>query len=131
MNLIQDVMGFLIQVGLLGSYLVQAPMITKLLLGGPEKGERTPRTGKTTALLLSITPFLEVIINFMASSQMKLRVLLLPWGILECLSCGSLKHVFHDGVVLINYSTWRLDVSLCFWDWESHFYHEDLSGTCN
>ncbi|KAH0650578.1 hypothetical protein KY290_032725 [Solanum tuberosum] len=56
-----------------------APMITKLLLGGPEKGERTPRTGKTTALLLSITPFLEVIINFMASSQMKLRVLLLAF----------------------------------------------------
>lgn len=39
-------------------------MITKLLLGGPEKGERTVRTGKTTALLLSITPFLEVVTTY-------------------------------------------------------------------
>ncbi|WMV38431.1 hypothetical protein MTR67_031816, partial [Solanum verrucosum] len=80
----------------------QAPMITKLLLGGPEKGERTPRTGKTTALLLSITPFLEVIINFMASSQMKLRVLLLVISdrasILEQSFCCSGLSIFLCGL---------------------------------
>uniref|UniRef100_A0A3Q7H8I4 Uncharacterized protein n=1 Tax=Solanum lycopersicum TaxID=4081 RepID=A0A3Q7H8I4_SOLLC len=83
MNLIQDVMGFLIQFISLNFELLctppsmpvtkfppplfvsnMSPMITKLLLGGPEKGERTVRTGKTTALLLSITPFLEVVTTY-------------------------------------------------------------------
>ncbi|KAJ8543355.1 hypothetical protein K7X08_005878 [Anisodus acutangulus] len=74
-------MGFLIQVEfswlLPASDFSEGPDDSQASARCPEKGERTQKSGKTTALLLAISPFLEVIISFMSRSQMKLGLLLL------------------------------------------------------